>query len=79
MALNNVQVTDQVRELVTLLMTRPITEEIALRVGTHDGFKHLEIVNGDWTGFERDSTLSGEARGWLTSKLLILSGKFCHA
>ena len=44
MAVNNVQVSDQVRELVALLMQRPITEDIALRVDTCEGFKHLEIV-----------------------------------
>ena len=46
----------EVREIVSLLLQRPITEEVALRIGAMDDLKHLEIANGEWVGL-------GEASG----------------
>lgn len=62
------------REVVTLLMKRPITEEIAVQIGDMDGFKNLEIANGEWIGFEQDDYMTGEEHGWLESKILIVLG-----
>ncbi|MEO1644498.1 MAG: Uma2 family endonuclease [Chloroflexota bacterium] len=59
------------REVVTLLMKRPITEEIAMQIGDMDGFKNLEIANGEWIGFEQDDYMTGEQHGWLESKILV--------
>jgi Uma2 family endonuclease len=64
------QVQEQVREIVILLMKRPITEEIAMRVGDIDGFKHLEIVDGQWVGFEQDEYMTGEEHGWIETLIL---------
>lgn len=36
------------REIVALLMKRPITEEIAMRVESYEGFEDLDIVDGNW-------------------------------
>jgi Uma2 family endonuclease len=64
------QVQEQVREIVALLMKRPITEEIAMRVGSIDGFKHLEIRNGQWVGFEQDEYMTGEEHGWIETLII---------
>lgn len=60
----------EVREVVYLLMRRPITEEIAMRVEAIPGFKHLEITDGEWVGFEEDEFVGGERHGWLEALLL---------
>lgn len=72
----DMQIEERVREIVFLLMKRPITEEIALQVGEIDGFKHLEIVNGDWVGFEQDEYMTGEEHGWIETKLILALGNF---
>jgi Uma2 family endonuclease len=72
----DIQVEERVREIVFLLMQRPITQEIALQVGDIDGFKHLEIVNGDWLGFEQDEYMTGEEHGWIETKLILAFGNF---
>lgn len=74
-----VQVQEQVREIVALLMKRPITEEIAMRIGSIDGFKHLEIRNGQWVGFEQDEYMTGEEHGWIETKLLLFIGNYIVA
>jgi Uma2 family endonuclease len=64
-------VSAQVREIVTLLMKRPITEEIASRVQAIEGYEHLEIVNGEWIGLEeRAEDMTGEQHGWIEAKIL---------
>ncbi|MEM9952956.1 MAG: Uma2 family endonuclease [Chloroflexota bacterium] len=68
--------TEYARKIVTLLMKRPITEEIAMQVGDIDLFKNLEIVNGEWIGFEQDDYMTGEEHGWIESKLLIFIGNY---
>lgn len=70
------QAIEYAREIVTLLMKRPITEEIALQIGDIDGFKNLEITNGDWVGFEQDEFMTGEEHGWLEAQLLIAIGNY---
>jgi Uma2 family endonuclease len=57
------EVQEQVREIIFLLMKRPITEEIALKVEAIEGFDHLEIVDGEWVGFEKDEYMAGEEHG----------------
>lgn len=61
---------DQVREIVFLLMQRPITEEIAAQVEAIEGFEHLEILDGTWAGFDRDEFMGGEEHGWIESILI---------
>ncbi len=65
-----------VRDLVFLFMQRPITEEIALKIGEIDGFKNLEIVDGNWVGFDQDTYMTGENHGWIETKLLLTLGNF---
>jgi Uma2 family endonuclease len=66
----------EVRDIVALLMKRPITEEIALKVAAIEGYEHLEIKDGEWVGFdvEGDEMTTGEEHGWIESLLLILTG-----
>jgi Uma2 family endonuclease len=64
------QIYDQVREIVFLLMQRPITEEIATQVEAIDGFEHLEILDGAWVGFDKDEFMGGEEHGWIESILI---------
>src|SRR5664279_48986 len=63
---------DEVRTMVNLLMKRPITEEIAMQVKAIPGYKHLEITDGQWVGFEdiEDEMTTGEEHGWIESLLL---------
>jgi len=70
----DMQVEKRVREIVFLLMKRPITEEIALQVGEIDSFKHLEVVNGNWIGFEQDEYMTGEEHGRIEMRLLLAIG-----
>jgi Uma2 family endonuclease len=64
------EVQEQVREIVFLLMKRPITEEIAMQVEAIEGFEHLEIVNGEWVGFEKDEYMAGEEHGWIETTII---------
>ena len=68
----DIQTRDQVKEIVLLLMTRPITEEISMRVGNHKGFEHLEIVDGEWVGLyaEEGQSMGGEEHGNIEANLL---------
>lgn len=68
------QVQERVREIVTLLMQRPITEEIALKVGDFEGFENLEIANGEWIGFVEDEYMTGEEHGRIEMRLLLAIG-----
>ncbi len=61
---------EQVREIVFLLMKRPITEEIAMQVEAIEGFEHLEIVDGEWVGFEKDEYMAGEEHGWIETIII---------
>lgn len=61
----NTEIENRAREIVFMLMERPITEDVALRVGLLDGFKKLEIVNGNWAGLEQ-----GERQGWIESLII---------
>ena len=68
-------VMQDVKTIVTLLMKRPITEDIALRVGAMDEFKNLEIVNGEWVGLEEQAEdMTGEEHGRIEGLLVILMG-----
>ena len=60
----------QVREILYLLMRRPITEEIALRVETYEGFEHLEITDGEWVGFDEEEPVGGEEHGWIETIII---------
>jgi len=66
-------VQEQVRSIVTLLMKRPITEAIALEVSAIPGFEHLEIVNGQWVGLDKEEkAVGGEEHGWIEAILITL-------
>ena len=69
---------DEVRTIVNLLMKRPITEEIAMQVKAIPGYKHLEISNGQWVGFDdiEDEMTTGEEHGWIETLLILLLGGF---
>ncbi len=71
-----IQLKNQVKELVTLLLTRPITEEIALQVETYEGFEGLDIVDGEWVGLfeEKDEYAGGEEHGTIEFRLLLAIG-----
>jgi Uma2 family endonuclease len=58
---------NEVKTIVSLLMKRPITEEIAQEIETTEGFEHLEIENGAWVGFDEDEHMGGEEHGWVES------------
>ena len=64
------EVENKAVEIVKLLMKRPITEEIAMQVDTYDGFKLLEITDGEWVGFDEDEYMGGERHGWRESILI---------
>jgi len=74
MNVDAIQLQKEVREIVTLLMKRPITEAIALEVESHAGFEHLEIENGQWIGFDEDEFMAGEEHGRIEFKLLLRLG-----
>lgn len=63
-----------VLQRVNLLMIRPITEEIAMQVEEIEGFEDLDIVDGDWVGFEEidleGELMGGEEHGWIESILI---------
>lgn len=69
-------VRQQVRELVALLMKRPITEEIAMQVESYDGFEDLEIEDGQWVGLddEKDEFMGSEEHGWIEFNIMLLLG-----
>lgn len=68
------QVQSEVREIVNLLMQRPITEEIAMRVEAIEGFEHLEVMDSEWVGFAEDEYMAGEEHGRLEYKLILRLG-----
>lgn len=74
----SVEVQKHVRDLVALLMTRPITEEIAMQVEMYEGFEHLEIVDGEWVGLssEEDEYVGGEEHGTIEFRLLLAIGNY---
>jgi len=61
---------DEVKAIVRLLMQRPITEAIAIRVEETEGFEHLEIENGVWVGFDEDEYMGGEEHGWIETLII---------
>ena len=69
-AVISTEVQEQVREIVSLLMKRPITEEIAVRIETYEGFDHLEITDGEWVGFEEGEFMGGEEHGWIETIII---------
>jgi Uma2 family endonuclease len=66
----------EVREIVSLLMQRPITEAVALRIEQIEGFERLEVEDGAWVGFEEDEYMGGEEHGRIEFKLLLRLGSF---
>jgi len=63
----------RVRQVVALLMKRPITEAIAMEVGEIPGFEDLEIVDGQWVGFDNgELDMGGEEHGWIKAILITL-------
>jgi Uma2 family endonuclease len=69
--------TDQsVSRIEELLAIRPITEAVAAEVKSTPGYEHLEILNGEWIGFERDEMTTGEEHGWIEALLIILLGGY---
>jgi Uma2 family endonuclease len=74
---NTNMVMQNVKTIVSLLMQRPITEEIALQVGVMDDFKNLEIINGEWIGLdEQADDMTGESHGRIEGLLIILIGTY---
>ena len=66
---------EQVHSIVTLLLKRPITQDIALRVGAFDEFNHLEVVNGEWVGLEGlPEEMTGEEHGHIEFKFILALG-----
>lgn len=72
----SIAVSEQVRDIVRLLMKRPITEEIALEIKAVKGFEHLEIMGGDWVGLDKewDEMTTGEEHGSIEFLLLFYIG-----
>lgn len=68
----NAALQHEVREFVALLMKRPITEEISMKVKSVSAFAHLEIKNGDWIGLEKrsDEVGTSEKHAWIESLIL---------
>lgn len=66
----NSEIENRAREIVFKLMQRPITEEIATQISNLDGFKKLEIIGGNWTGFEQDVSMGGEQHGWIEALII---------
>jgi Uma2 family endonuclease len=68
----DVQAQKQVKEFVRLFFTRPITEEISMRIKSLRVFAHLEIRHGDWVGIEKDMAEvgTGERHAWLETLIL---------
>ncbi len=66
----------EVREIVALLLKRPITEAFALAVLETPGFGHLRVTQGEWEGLEQeaDEVPTGEEHGWLEYALLYFIG-----
>lgn len=63
--------TFEIRKIVLLLMKRPITEDIAIEVKSIDGYKHLEITDGDWDLDNiEDEMTTGEQHGWIETLIL---------
>jgi len=55
-----------VKTIVSLLMKRPITEEIVMQVAQIPGYEHLEITDGNWVlDKEDDEMTTGEEHGWI--------------
>ncbi len=62
---------DEVRKIVTLLMKRPITEDIAIEVKSYEGYEHLEITDGEWVLNDvEDEMTTGEEHGWIETLIL---------
>jgi Uma2 family endonuclease len=76
MVAQTTQIQKEVRDIVFLLMKRPITEEIAMQVEAIEGFEHLEIDNGEWVGFDEDEIMSGEEHGRIEFKLILRLGNY---
>jgi Uma2 family endonuclease len=74
MVATTTEIQKEVREIVALLMKRPITEEIAMRVEEIEGFEHLEIEDGNWVGFDEDEYMAGEEHGRIEFKLILRLG-----
>lgn len=60
----------EVGKIVSLLMKRPITEDVALEVEATEGFEHLEIEDGTWVGFDEEEYMGGEEHGWTETLIL---------
>jgi Uma2 family endonuclease len=71
-------VADEVRSIVALLMTKPITETVLLEVKTTPGFRHLLVTDGIWSGLDQKDheVTTGESPGWLEFALLYFLGNF---
>lgn len=63
-------VVETVKTIVRLLMTRPITEAIAIQIHATEGFEHLEVENGTWVGYDEDDFMGGEEHGWIETLLI---------
>jgi Uma2 family endonuclease len=70
-------VLQDVKTVVSLMMKRPITEDIALQIGEMDDFKNLEIVGGEWVGLEtQEEAMTGEKDGRIEGLLIIWIGGY---
>lgn len=75
----DIRVEQRVKSVIALLMHRPITEKIALEIGEIEGFGQLEIVHGEWVGFNEGSYMTGEQQGRIEMRLLLAIGNHVEA
>jgi Uma2 family endonuclease len=73
------QAQTEVRDMIHLLMQRPISERLAMRIEAMEGFHHLEISHGEWIGFEEDMYMGGEEHGRIEFKLILRLGNHVEA
>ncbi|MBZ0276873.1 MAG: Uma2 family endonuclease [Anaerolineae bacterium] len=69
----------QVRDMVLLLLKRPISEVVAMQIEMADDFKHLEIVDGSWvldTLAYEDDYMTGEEHGRIEFQLILRLGNY---
>lgn len=73
------QAQTEVREMIQLLMQRPISETVAMCIEEAEGFHHLEISGGEWHGFDEDEYMGGKEHGRIEFKLILCLGNHVEA
>lgn len=71
---DEVGIRHHLRELLDLLVMRPISEHLVTRVKSYEELEHLEIVEGEWIGLSdtEEEIMGGEEHGWLETVLVTL-------